>query len=163
MKMLAIAAAFASLAAFATPALAQDVTSGPWYANLGYTHFDTDRGNLGGVTGRLGYQFTPNIGAEGEYTGGVSGDDFGKLNHAWGVYGVGTVPVSPNLGVFGRVGYQEMSIDGRNGATDQDTKGLGYGAGVNWNATGRVGLRAEYTRLNDSDADTWSVGGVMHF
>ena len=163
MKKFAIAAAIASLALLATPAMAQDLSSGPWTAGLGYTHLDTDRGDLGGVTGRLGYSFTPNIGAEAEYTGGVSGDDFGKLNNAWGVYGVGTLPLSQNFDVFGRVGYQEMSIDGRNGATDQDTSGLGYGAGINWHASSRVGIRGEYTRLDDADADTWSLGGVVRF
>ena len=163
MRLLAIAAAVAALAALATPAMAQDTSTQPWYAELGYTHYDTDRGDLGGVTGRLGYHFNQNLGAEAEYTGGVSDDTFGKLRDQWGVYGVGTIPVSQSFDVFGRVGYQQMHIDGRNGATDQNTEGLGYGAGVNWHATSNMGLRAEYTRLTDSDADTWSLGGVLGF
>ena len=65
--------------------------------------------------------------------------------------------------MFGRVGYQELHIDGRNGATDQDANGLGYGAGVNWRATSGIGIRGEYTRLDDANADTWSLGGVVNF
>ena len=163
MKFLAFAAAAAALAAMATPALAQDVSSGPWYAGLGYTHYDTDRGDLGGVTGRLGYHFNQYLGAEAEYTGGVSDDTFGKLNNAWGAYAVGTLPVSSSLDVFGRVGYQELNIDGRNGAPDQDTSGAGYGAGVNWHVAGNLGIRGEYTRLSGADADTWSLGGALSF
>jgi hypothetical protein len=164
MRVLAFATAVAALAALATPAMAQDDTSTqPWYAGLGYTHYDTDRGNLGGVTGRLGYHFNQNLGAEAEYTGGVSDDTFGKLRDQWGVYGVASLPVSQGFDVFGRAGYQQMHIDGRNGATSQDTEGLGYGAGVNWHASGNLGIRGEYTRLTDSDADTWSLGGALAF
>jgi hypothetical protein len=157
----AVAAAL-GVASLAQPASAQD-TGNNWYANLGYTHFDTDRGDLGGVTGRLGYRFTPNLSAEGEYSTGVSDDQFGKLNDAWGIYGVGAIPVTTSLDVFGRVGYQQIHIDGRGGATDSDGEGLGYGAGVQWHASPTLGVRGEYTRLSDADADTWSLAGVMNF
>jgi hypothetical protein len=160
--IIAAAAAALGIAGLAAPASAQDMSNN-WYGNLGYTHFDTDRGDLGGVTGRLGYHVTPMLGVEGEASTGVSGDRFGKLDNAWGVYGVGTLPVTSSLNVFGRVGYQQIHIDGRNGATDSDGEGLGYGGGVQWNATQRWGLRGEYTRLSDADADTWSVAGVMNF
>lgn len=165
MKNLAAAAAVAALAAglmVAAPASAQTSTNA-WYANLGYTHFDTDRGNLGAATGRLGYRFTPNIGVEGEYSGGINHDRLGELNNAWGVYGVATAPLGNGFGVLGRVGYQEINVDGRNGATDSNGRGLGYGAGVQWQATPGMGIRGEYTRLTDADADTWSVSGVMNF
>lgn len=165
MKKLALLAAAAAFAALASPALAQDydTTSGPWSAGLGYTHYDTSRGDLGGVTGRLGYNFTPHLGVEGEYTTGVSKDDFGELDNAWGVYGVGTLPVTTNLSLLGRVGYQETNIDGRNGATDVDSHGLGAGVGAQYNM-GRFGVRGEYTRLQgDDDIDSWSLGGVMKF
>ena len=160
--IMAAAALALGVSGLASTASAQDMGNN-WYANLGYTHFDTDRGNLGGVTGRLGYHFTPILGAEAEYSTGTDSDTFGKLNDAWGVYGVGTLPVTQNLNVFARAGYQQIHIDGRNGATNTEGEGLGYGAGVQWNATQRFGLRGEYTRLTDADADTWSVAGVMNF
>lgn len=160
--IIAAAAAALGVVGLSSTASAQDVGNN-WYGNLGYTHFDTDRGDLGGVTGRLGYKFTPMLGVEGEASTGVSNDRFGKLDNAWGVYGVGTLPVTQSLNVFGRVGYQQIHIDGRNGATNSEGEGLGYGAGVQWNASQRWGLRGEYTRLTDADADTWSVAGVMNF
>jgi hypothetical protein len=162
-KLAIIAASAAALGAAGLAAPASAQTAGNWYANLGYTHFDTDRGDLGGVTGRLGYQFNPYFGTEGEVSAGVTGDHFGKLNDAWGAYAVGTIPLTGNFGVFGRVGYQGMDIDGRNGATDQKTDGLGYGAGLQWRAANGFGVRGEYTRLQDSDADTWSVAGTLNF
>lgn len=162
LSIFAVAAAALGVVGLTSTASAQDLGNN-WYGNLGYTHFDTDRGNLGGVTGRLGYQFTPMLGVEGEASTGVNNDRFGKLNDAWGLYGVGTLPVSQSLNVFGRVGYQQIHINGRNGASDSNGEGLGYGAGLQWNATERWGVRGEYTRLSDADADTWSLAGVMKF
>jgi hypothetical protein len=161
-KLAMIAIATSAFALSALPAAAQQ-SPGSWYANLGYTQLDTNRGDLGAVTGRLGYSLTPNVAAEAEYSTGVENDTFGELDNAWGVYGVGSVPLPANFSVFGRVGYQEINIQGRNGATDSDGSGLGYGAGVQWNATSRVGVRSEYTRLDDADADAWSLSGVLNF
>ncbi|MBS0384269.1 MAG: outer membrane beta-barrel protein, partial [Proteobacteria bacterium] len=147
------AAAVAAAAAVVAPASAQDITNGNAYANLGYTQFNTARGDLGGVTGRLGYRFTPYVSAEGEYTAGVNDSHEGKLSNAWGLYGRVGVPVSPNFDVFGRAGYQEINIDGRNGFSNRDGQGLGYGAGVQWRPTAAsFGIRGEYTRLTDADA-----------
>ena len=163
LALLAAAAAAATAAMMAPPASAQDATSNI-YGNLGYTQFDTPRGDLGAVTGRLGYQFTPDVSAEGEYSAGVNDSREGKLSNAWGLYGRVGVPVSPNFDIFGRAGYQETNIDGRNGFSNRDGQGLGYGAGVQWHpaATG-FGIRGEYTRLTDVDADTWSLTGTMSF
>ena len=162
-KLALLAAAAVAAALMAAPASAQDAPANI-YGNLGYTQFNTDRGDLGAVTGRLGYQFTPYLSAEGEYSAGVSNSNEGKLSNAWGVYGRVGVPVSPNFDVFGRAGYQETNIDGRNGFSDRNGQGLGYGAGVQWHpaATG-FGIRGEYTRLTDVDADTWSLSGTMSF
>lgn len=162
--LMAAAAVAATTAMMAAPASAQDVTNGNVYANLGYTQLNTDRGDLGAVTGRLGYQFTPYLSAEGEYSTGVNDSREGKLSNAWGLYGRVGVPVTPSFEVFGRAGYQETNIDGRNGFSDRDGQGLGYGAGVQWRpaATG-FGVRGEYTRLTDVDADAWSLSGSMTF
>ena len=163
LALLAAAAAAATAAMMAAPASAQDATSNI-YGNLGYTQFDTPRGDLGAVTGRLGYQFTPYVSAEGEYSTGVNDSHEGKLSNAWGLYGRVGVPVSPNFDIFGRAGYQETNIDGRNGFSDRNGQGLGYGAGAQWHpaATG-FGIRGEYTRLTDVDADAWSLSGTMSF
>jgi len=161
--LLAAAAVAATAAMMVAPASAQSVTNGNAYGNLGYTQFNTDSGDFGAVTGRLGYHFTPYLSAEAEYSKGVNNSFRGELNNSWGVYGRVGVPVAQSFEVFGRAGYQETSIDGRNGFADRDGQGLGYGAGVQWNATPGFGVRGEYTRLTDVDADAWSLSGAMNF
>ena len=163
LALLTAVAVAATWAFMATSASAQEVTNGNAYANLGYTQFNTGRGDLGAVTGRLGYHFTPYFSAEGEYSAGVNNSFRGDLNNAWGLYGVVGVPVAQSLQIFGRAGYQETDIHGRNGFTNQDGQGLGYGAGLQWNATPGLGMRGEYTRLTDVDADAWSLSGVVNF
>jgi outer membrane immunogenic protein len=163
MKKFAIALAIAA-AALASPAAAQSWDSGQWYAGAGYTNYDLDGADVGGVTGRLGYRFHPNFAVEGEGTVGVQDDDNAELDGAYGIYGVGILPVSENFDVFGRVGYQQLKVDGTGPIADVDDSGAAYGAGVNWRFTPGFGVRGEYTRLDgDAEADTWSVGGVVNF
>jgi opacity protein-like surface antigen len=164
MTKLALAAAAAAAALAATPALAQSASGGPWYAGAGYTHYDFDGVEVGGVTGRLGYRFHPNFAVEGEGTIGTTDDDAAELDNAYGVYGVGVVPVSERLDLFGRVGYQQVSIAPAIGP-DVEEDGVGFGAGANFRVSDRFGIRGEYTRLDneDAEADTFSVGGVVNF
>ncbi|MES1200515.1 MAG: porin family protein [Pseudomonadota bacterium] len=148
-------------AALTAPAVshAQD-----WYTGASYTHYDFDGTTLGGVTGRLGYKFTPNLALEGEGTIGVKNDTNAELDNAYGLYGVGTVPVTSNLDVFGRVGYQKVDVNGRGGAPGFTQDGVGYGAGATFHVTDSLGIRGEYTRLDgDRDADTFSLGGSVRF
>jgi hypothetical protein len=165
MKHLAIILLAAAAAAIASPAAAQGADPGTWYAGAGYTRYEFDGADVGGVTGRLGYRFTRYLGAEGEVTVGVEDDDNAELDNAFGIYGVGTVPLTDSFDVFGRVGYQRVQVDGSGAFADVDDDGPGYGAGVNWRFSPNMGVRAEYTRLDadDADADTWSVSGVINF
>lgn len=152
----------AAAAMAATPALAQDAG---WYAGGGYTHYDLEDANVGGVTGRLGYRFGPNFAAEGEATLGVQDDDNAELDNAFGAYAVGIAPLSPSFELFGRVGYQQLSIDGSGPVSDVDGSGLGYGAGVNVRLGAGLGIRGEYTRLDtdDDEVDAISIAGVVNF
>jgi|CXWL01.1.fsa_nt_gi opacity protein-like surface antigen len=166
MKKFALIAAAAAAALIATPAAAQSGPVGSWYAGAGYTHYDLEDAEVGGVTGRLGYRFHPNFAVEGEATLGTSDDDNAELDNAYGVYGVGILPVTPNIDLFGRVGYQQLSVDGTGPVADIDEDGIGYGAGANFRVSERFGIRGEYTRLDtgeDSDADSFSLGGVVNF
>ncbi|MEJ0061012.1 MAG: porin family protein [Terricaulis sp.] len=135
-----------------------------WYAGASYTNYDFDNAEVGGVTGRLGYKFHPNFAVEAEGTAGVDDDDNAELDHAAGIYGVGILPVSSNFDVFGRVGYQEVEIDGSGPVADISDDGVGYGVGANYRFANGLGLRGEYTRLDgDVEADTFSLGGVVNF
>lgn len=160
MKKIMLSAAVATAALVALPAATASAEG--FYAGAGYTHYDTDSGDLGGVTGRLGYRFHPNFAVEGEATASVEDDDFVELEHAYGGYVLGILPAGP-VDLHARVGYQEAEFDIATGA-DVDADGLGYGVGATWNVTPSFGIRADYTRLEgDFDTDTFGLGGVVNF
>lgn len=170
MRKFVLAAALAT-AAVAAPAFAQE---GP-YASAGYTHFDGDNVDVGGVTGRLGYRFHPNFAIEGEATIGTNSDDVTvggvpvnvELDHAYGIYGVGILPVSPSVDLFARLGYANVKATGTSGpfSARLDENGVGYGVGAEWRWNQRWGLRGEYTRLegDDNGVNTYQAALVAHF
>ena len=117
MKKVLLCAAAVLGASIALPAAAQAQV----YAGAGYTHYDTDgAGDLGAVTGRLGYRFNPNFAVEGEAGVGVKDDGPFELNHTVGAYAVGILPLSQNFDLHGRVGYQTIEIGGPLGDVDSD-------------------------------------------
>ena len=168
--------ATAALTLIAAPAMAQD--RGPVTGSLGYTHLDAGDGELGAITGRLGYDFTRNFGIEGEGSIGVRDEDItvggvdGSLEHEYdaAVYGVAKVPVSENLELFGRVGYGTTSIkaDVAGVSATEDGESLNYGAGANWFFDGQNGVRADWTRRDFTDdqggeIDTYGLSFVRRF
>jgi opacity protein-like surface antigen len=160
MNKFAMMAAVAAAAMLAAPTAAH----AQWYANLGYSQYEIDDADaeVGGVTGRLGYNLTPNFGVEGEATFGVDDDDGVELDNALGAFAVGRIPLGQNFGIHGRVGYSTVEVDTPLGAIDDD--GVAYGAGVSWQATPGLGIRADYTRFEgDADADGGSLAGVINF
>jgi len=168
--------ATAALTLIAAPAMAQVPTS-PVTGSIGYTRFDGDQGNLGAVTGRLGYRFTPYVGIEGEASVGVQDEDItvggvdGTLEHEYdaAAYLVGTVPVNPNLELFGRVGYGTTSLKAEVAGVDvsEDGESINYGAGANWFFDGQNGVRADWTRRDFHDdageVDTYGLSYVRRF
>ncbi len=131
------------------------------YVSGGYTHFDGDGGaELGGVTGRVGVNLTPNFAIEGEGTFGVKEDSGTELDSALGAYVVGKLPINPQFDLFGRVGVARIET-----SPGGDEDGLAYGAGAQWNLTSQDGIRGDWTR-NDFDAgnvDAFSLSYVRSF
>jgi hypothetical protein len=172
MKKVLTILAVAAATMFAAPAMAEPVGG---YGSVGYTHFDGDDVEVGGITGRLGYRFHPNFGVEGEATFGVQDDDVQvgavnvnvELDTAFGLYGVGFLPVSERADLFARVGYQTIEAQGSAGAitVGADDDGAAAGVGGQFFFTERFGVRGEYTRLfgDDDDIDTFAVSGVIKF
>jgi outer membrane immunogenic protein len=155
-------ALLAAVAAIAAPAVMTASAQAPgFYASGGYAnyHFDGADADLGGLQGRLGYSFTPNIAIEGEGTIGVVDDGPNELNNELGLYAVGKIPVSSQLDLFARVGMSRTEVN------DNDDDGLAYGAGAQWNLTSQDGIRGDWTR-HDYDAnefDAYSVSYVRKF
>ena len=173
MKRLLIAAAAAALTTAAAPAFAQDTVSTGWYGNLGYTSADSDDVTLGAVTGRLGYRLHPNWAVEGEVSFGTNDEDVVpgtsvKLDNQEAIYGVGILPVTPQLDLFARVGYgrTELKVDGPGFTGSGDDNSWNYGAGAQWMFDDKNGIRGDYTKHDfdgGGDADSWSVSYVRKF
>jgi len=134
-----------------------------WYAGAGYTHFDVNGGDVGAVTGRLGYRFNPNFAVEGEASTGVEDDDNIDLNYDAGLYAVGILPVSERIDLHARLGYHTTEVDTPLGEGDDD--GVAYGVGGTWRIGERWGVRGDYTRLDgdEDEADAISLGAVVNF
>lgn len=167
----------AALTLLAAPAMAQEPASRVT-GSVGYTQLDGDDGDLGAITGRMGYNFTRYLGVEGEASFGVKDEDItigavdGSLEHEYdaAVYGVATLPVSENFEVFGRVGYGTTSIkaDVAGFTASEDGESVNYGVGANYFFDGRNGVRADITRRDFTDdaggeVDTYSLGYVRRF
>ena len=163
MKTLLIAASAAALS-LAAPALAHAETA--VYGTIGYANIDIDPVNLGALQGRLGVEFTPHFGIEGEIAVGVADDEIlgttVELSSSYGLFAVGRVPVSENVNLFARGGFASAEVDfgGASGSED----GAAYGAGVEAFFTPNDGVRLDYTRYDfGGDADVWSVAYVRKF
>lgn len=125
----------------------------------------------------------------------VAYHDFGKPEESYpGLYyasleptgiefsGVGYMPVSPTMDVFGKLGLLMWDVDatlidyagviGPAGATytgSEDGNDLIYGVGLQFNTANNFSLRVEYqaSTLNangeDVDLENWSVGAAFKF
>ncbi|WP_439471706.1 porin family protein [Brevundimonas sp.] len=169
--------ATAAVTLIAAPAMAQEPAS-RITGSAGYTYFDGDNGNLGAITGRVGYDFTRNLGVEGEASFGVKDDHItvagleGSLEHQYdaAVYGVAKLPVNENFELFGRLGYgtTQVKADVAGVQATNDGESVNYGVGANYFFDGQNGVRADWTRRdfrgdNGGEADTYGVSFVRRF
>ncbi|HEY8572845.1 porin family protein [Phenylobacterium sp.] len=186
MKLRTLAAVWAATALLPTAALAQSADVGV-YASAGYSHLTTSDEpdvNLGAITLRGGYAFTPHFAVEAEGSFGVKDEDFATgtganritgdfgLDYLVGVFGVARLPITERFSVFGRAGAAHGAFSGeaRQGATrfslDEDAGFWAAGVGAEYFLDDRNGLRAGYTRYeNDDEAsfDAWSLSYVRRF
>jgi outer membrane immunogenic protein len=170
MKIAFAAAAIAATAicAAAVPAAAQN-----YNASIGYTQSDSDTGNLGAVTGRLGWKSSTPIGVEAEASFGTDHADVSpgvtaKLQSQIAGYVTATLPVSSSFDIIGRIGYgtQRVKFDPSGATASEDS--LNYGVGAQWNFAGPNAVRADYTRYDFQgsglgEADTYSLSYVRKF
>lgn len=129
-----------------------------------------------------GYQFNRNVGLEVAYVdlgkasySGFAGPDpvTGGKVEVTGVNlsAIGAWPVAPNLDVFGKIGFlswEDKASDVTGGVPFSDKiegTDLSFGFGAAWHLTRNVRLRVEWERfrVDDTDADLFSVGAVYKF
>jgi hypothetical protein len=170
--------ATAAMSLFALPAAAQTASSPQWYGTAGYTHLDAQGADLGALTGRVGARLAPNFAVEGEASLGIVDDELtvagvtGSVEQDYdaAVYAVGVLPVSPNLELFGRVGYGTTSIKAEVAgfSAEEDGESVNYGAGATYFLDAQNGLRADWTRRdftddNRGEIDAYGVSFVRRF
>ncbi len=163
---LALIAAPAALLASA-PAMAQD--AGP-YINAGVSRYSEADINATLIGGRVGYSFNPNFAVEAEGGIGVDGDRIGPvsvdIDGTLGGYGVARLPVSENVNLLARAGYQHTwasaETAGFKAEEDDGSFAIGVGAEFMFNETN--GIRADYTSYTDGDdTDSVAVSYVLKF
>jgi len=177
MSAAVLAAPVVALSIASIPALAQAQDTGV-YGTLGYAGSRAEGADTGAVQGRLGAKLTPHFGVEGELSGGVKDDNIDQAGvrsnieqtHSAAVYGVGFLPVSPNIDLIGRVGYGntqfKQTLAGVENKFDADS--VNYGVGAQYKFDDKNGVRVDYTRQqfrdNDAaDANVVSVGYARKF
>jgi outer membrane immunogenic protein len=181
MKTLITTAVAALALAAIAPAAAQALTATTgttFYGTLGYDNTSLNHVDLGAIQGRVGARFGQYFGVEGELAGGVKSDKVNvapgtdvkvKLDHQEAIYGVGFLPVSPNLDLLARVGYGHSEGSGSVAGASASAKGdsWNYGVGGQYTFDGKNGVRLDYTRENfrhgSDDANVWAISYLRKF
>jgi OmpA-OmpF porin, OOP family len=84
-----------------------------------------------------------------------------KVN-AWEVVGIGSLPLTNQFSVFGKLGFARLEAKGF-GMKETDTE-LTYGAGVQFNVSPRLGIRGQWQRYDtDEEGDFISLGVIYRF
>ena len=127
-----------------------------------------------------GYQVNRNFAIEGSYV------DYGEFTAratvppgvlvtgsadatAFGVAGLGILPVSDRFSLFGKVGLLMTDIGatvsggGVTVSESDDETGLQFGVGVLFNFTNNIGIRAEWERNDEAEIDMLSAGIQVRF
>ena len=178
MKILLAGAAAIALISVAAPASAET------YGSIGYGRASTDFGitgadvDLDALTvqggwrpegGVFGVEAEASIGLGDDTVGtGVNAIDF-ELRHQYAIYATAQFPVTPQINVFGRVGFGNSDIEvsdasGTLGATDTDS--VNFGLGGSYMFSEANGVRVDFTRHDfkgGSDADVIALSFLRNF
>jgi OOP family OmpA-OmpF porin len=85
---------------------------------------------------------------------------------AWELVGIAKMPLGNKFSVFGKLGFAmwEAEADVLGLTFKDDGTDLTFGAGVQYDVSRNLGLRAQWQRYDvDSDADLLSIGLVYQF
>jgi OmpA-OmpF porin, OOP family len=139
----------------------------------GVSGFNVDNRNTSGGVG-VGYNITKNVGVEVGYADfgkakvssqlspNLSGDVRAKATHA---SAIGTVPLSPEMFVYGRLGVsrtdREAGVAGVD-AADKKTEAI-YGVGGGYNFTKNLAGTVEWQKLDNTDVQALNAGVRVSF
>ena len=138
-------------------AFAQQTTGSGFYvgADVGNADFGSDDDTAFKVF--AGYKFHPNVAVEGGWA--QLFDKGGAEANSLEVVAVPMFPVTSQFSVFGKFGFAHIDAD----PGDRDTE-ITYGLGVQFEATPKIGVRAQWQRYDtDQEIDLLSVGVVVRF
>ncbi len=155
--------------AISAPAFAANAGSG--YVSLDYGTWSMSNAGLlpnpGAFTFSGGYYFTQNVGVEVGYV--MIGDSI--INYPGGsttysqsalkVAAVGTLPVAPQLDIFGKLGFDSISgtlTDTIFGSSSASTSNLFFGIGAQYNFNKQLGMRVQYENLGKTKSSSTAVG-----
>jgi len=162
-KKLAIAAALALAASSSFAAAPTGYYGG---LDVGSTKIDNFNDSKAGFGGFLGYGFNRFVAVELGYRqlgswniGGV--DVTARQAH---VSVVGAYPLAPQFDIYGRLGYNSLRAEATYGGFKygDDTNGVMYGVGLNYNFTPVISGRFEVQKPS-SDSTNYGVGVVFKF
>jgi len=133
------------------------------------------------LNGRIGYRFNDYLAVEGELGFGLGGDEFDRtipvdvlgtpvnvdstitldVKNYYIAFARGIFPVSDDFDIFARVGYGQATAEAdivgtalgftAAGSAEQDEDGIAYGVGAQYNISHKDGIRADYTRLDETN------------
>lgn len=167
----------ALVAVFSAGAYAQEAR---FTLTEGYAYQQFDEFNAHSLNTRLSYDLNQFIRVEANAVSGLSGssgidcpvgencssvEPRARFRYGYGVSVAGTFPVSEQLSMFARVGYDTANFKATAGPSGNDS-GLALGAGADFFFNDAHGVRLEYSRTDfedRGDASSWGIAYVRRF
>jgi hypothetical protein len=151
-----------------------------WYGGVGGQYYTEPGTKVGLINIDAGFRFLPWLGLEGELGIGVASNhsDYGasyssSTGISWSAmpFVVASLPVAPNVELFGRAGYgiyhfhSTTTVSGTDYTSSSTVGTAAFGGGAQFHI-GPGAVRASYTRLqfdNGSGANQFGLGYVVRF
>ena len=113
------------------------------------------------IGGKFGKQFTPNIALEARFGIGVADDEIDaggipvklEVDNYYGLYGKAMLPVSPNVSLYGLLGFTRAKVTASAGgftasASDDD---VSFGVGAEFGVSRTASINLEWAQLVDGE------------
>jgi opacity protein-like surface antigen len=135
-------------------------------ADVGSSKIDGFSGRSSSFGGFLGYQFNDHFAVESGYRRFAKGTMFGAdlTFNQTALSLVASMPVAPQFNIFGRIGYNRLSVDASVGASNGTASDTGtmVGFGLSYDIAPNISARLEFQRPS-SDSTNVGVGVAFKF